>query len=616
MPNNSMNSLPFLQVVWNTFRRWGVRGSLRRIARELSQKSLRSTARDFLKLNSEYSKWRIQHSLSKSELNEMSERMRAFEFRPIISIVMPTYNTPDAFLREAIESVLAQVYDQWQLCIADDCSAECQVRETLEEYRLKDNRIEIIYRKDNGHISASSNSALEIARGEFVAFLDHDDVLSPDALFEMVKLLNTFSDADLIYSDEDKLDLDGKHVEPFFKPDWSPDKMLSNMYTCHFSMYRKDIIDEIGGLRVGFEGSQDYDLALRFTEKTNRIYHIPKILYHWRIHPESTSGNADAKGYTYIAGQKALQEALQRRGEYGRVEHVRGQCGNFRVRYDIVEPAKISIILPTKDLADVLEICLDSIFAHPSKIPYEVLVVDNASSEKKTFEIFSKWEKKEPDRFHLLKYGEAFNYPKINNFAAQYATGNYLLFLNNDIEVIAQDWLSMMLEQAQRPSIGAVGCKLLFPDDSIQHAGLVLGAGDHGVALHAHKHYPADSNGYFCNLTTINNYSAVTAACLMCSKKLFDEVGGFTEELSVAYNDIDLCLKFMKKGRLSVYLPHVELYHHESKSRGYEDSKEKRERLEIEATYMQEHWARELKDDPFYNPNFSRKDGNFRIRAD
>lgn len=616
MPDNSNYPILLIRVIWNAFQRWGLRGSVRRIARELQHESLLQAASDFLERNIVYSKWRKQHRPSRTELNTMKREANAFEYKPLISIVMPTYNTPDRFLREAIESVQNQVYDNWQLCIADDCSSEPQVRETLEEYRLKDDRIEIVYRSENGHISASSNSAIEIARGDFIAFFDHDDVLSPDALFEMVQIVNQHPSADLIYSDEDKLTLGGNHVDPFFKPDWSPDKMLSHMYTCHFSMYRKDIIDEIGGLRVGFEGSQDYDLALRFTEKTDRIYHIPKILYHWRIHPKSTSGNADAKGYTYIAGQKALQEALQRRGEYGQVEHVQGQRGNFRVRYDIVDRAKISIILPTKDLADVLEICLESIFMHPSKIPYEVLLVDNASSERKTFEIFSKWEEKEPDRFRLLEYPEAFNYSKINNFAAQYATGSYLLFLNNDIEVITKDWLSMMLEQAQRPSIGAVGCKLLFPDDSIQHAGVVLGAGDHGIALHAHKHYPADSNGYFCNLKTINNYSAVTAACLMCSKNLFEEVGGFTQELSVAYNDIDLCLKFMKKGRFNVYLPHVELYHHESKSRGFEDTKEKRERLKIEAKYMWEHWDCELKNDPFYNPNFSRKDGNFRIRTD
>jgi GT2 family glycosyltransferase len=447
-----------------------------------------------------------------------------------------------------------------------------------------------------GHISRASNSGLEIATGEFVTLLDHDDLLTPDALYEVVLLLNQHPEADMIYSDEDKVDEHNQLKDPFFKPDWCPDSFLSRMYTCHLGTYRRSLINEIGGFRTGYEGSQDYDLVLRFTEKTNKIFHIPKILYHWRIHLESASSGADAKPYAYIAAEKALLDALYRRGEKGIVSGVPGYSGLYSVRYEIENPKLVSIIIPSKNLGEILDKCLKSIFNKSVYSNYEVLVIDNGSTEEYTARVINYWQTKEPARFRCCKLDISFNFSKINNYAVTQAKGEYLLLLNNDIEVISPDWINAMVEQAQRPSIGAVGALLLYPDQSVQHAGIVLGIG--GVGSHSHKQLHSVFPGYFGQLVTINNYSAVTAACLMCRREVYESVGGFEEELAVAYNDVDFCLKLVEKGYRNIYLPHVVLYHYESKSRGTEDTPEKLARLVKEADYMQNKWSKILKNDP------------------
>jgi O-antigen biosynthesis protein len=557
-----------------------------------------------------YYQWLNNNLPREADLRKMAETVEVLGYKPVISIIMPVFNTPERFLREAIESVLNQVYPYWELCIADDASTQPHVRPILEEYTLKDKRIKTVFRNENGHISRASNSAMEIATGKFLALLDHDDLLTPDALYEVALLVNRHSDADMIYSDEDKIDENNHLRDPFFKPDWCPDSFLSRMYTSHLGIYRRSLVNEIGGFRVGYEGSQDYDLVLRLTEKTGKIFHIPKVLYHWRIHSESTAKSLDSKSYANDTAQKAISDALQRRGESGKVIPVPG--GHYIVRYEIKDFKLVSIIIPTRDLGNVLDKCLTSIFEKTKYPNYEVLVIDNGSTESKTLEIINNWKAKEPNRFKCERLDIPFNYSKINNYAAKTAKGEYLLFLNNDTEVLTHDWIDAMVEQAQRPCIGAVGALLLYPDNTIQHAGVVRVG---GVAGHSHKHYPGDAHGYYNQIQTVNNYSIVTGACLMCRREVFEEVGGLEEELPVALNDVDLCLKILEKGYRNIYLPHVKLYHYESKSRGYEDTPEKQARFTKEIQYMQSKWKKFLEHDSCYSPNLTREREDYSINV-
>ncbi|CAD5961577.1 hypothetical protein PCC9214_03223 [Planktothrix tepida] len=559
-----------------------------------------------------YSLWVADNFPREADLKKMAETLEIFRYKPLISIIMPVYNTPTYFLREAIDSVLNQVYPDWEFCIADDSSTDPHVKEILEEYVAKDSRIKVVYRTENGHISKASNSALELATGEFISLLDHDDTLTPDALYEVVLLLNRYPDADMIYSDEDKLSPDDQLISPFFKPEWSPESFFSRMYTCHLGTYRHSIIKEIGGWRIGYEGAQDYDLVLRFTEKTEKIYHIPKILYHWRMHPGSAAGGTEAKPYAYLASQKALQDAIDRRGEKGEIQGIPGFLGHHLVRYEISEYKRVSIIIPTRDLGKVLDRCLESIFTKTGYPNYEVILIDNGSVESYTAQLIEQWYQKEPERFKCYRLDIPFNFSKINNYGVSQATGDYLLFLNNDTEAITSDWLNAMVEQVQRPAIGAVGALLLFPDNTIQHAGVIMGLG--GVAGHPYYNMP-QTPGYFSNVIGLNNTSAVTGACLMCRRDAFEQVGGFDEELTVAYNDVDLCLKLLTQGYRNLYLPHVVLYHHESKSRGYEDTPEKKERLGRESKIMESRWQKFIDNDPYYSPHLSREFQDYRIKV-
>ena len=558
--------------------------------------------------DSMYDRWLQRNYPRPSDLKRMHETLEVLSYKPLISVIMPVFNCPEQFLREAIESVTGQIYTNWELCIADYASTQSHVRLILKEYSENDSRIKVMFRQENGHISQASNSALEIATGEFIALIDHDDLLTPDALYEVGLFLNRYPQADMIYSDEDKVLEDGSLKDPYFKPDWCPDSFLSRMYTCHLGTYRLSLITEIGGFRVGYEGSQDYDLVLRLTEKTEHIFHIPKILYHWRVHPDSTAQSLDNKTYANEADKKAIADALRRRNESGKVIPV---CeGHHIVRYDIKDFKLVTIIIPTRNLGKILDKCLLSIFEKTLYPNYEVLVIDNGSDESETLEIINQWKFREPNRFRCEVLNIDFNYSKINNYAANLAKGEYLLFLNNDTEVLTKDWIDAMVEQTQRPSVGAVGALLLYPDNTIQHAG-VVGVG--GVAGHSHKYFSADSRGYFNQIQTINNYSAVTAACLMCRREVFESVGGFEEQLAVAFNDVDLCLKIFKSGYRNVYLPHVMLYHYESKSRGYEDNPEKQARFTKEIEYMQNKWKEFIWHDPCYSPNLTRQSEDFSI---
>lgn len=557
-----------------------------------------------------YQKWVESRALTAIREKEIKLEISQFAFKPLISIIVPVYNVEEKWLRKCIDSVRNQLYTNWELCLADDASPKKHIREVLDEYKLTDPRIKVVYRERNGHISECSNSAIAVATGEFIGLLDHDDELSRDALYENVKLLNRHPDADLIYSDEDKVTEEGERHSPFFKPDWSPDLLLSQMYICHFSIYRKSIIDRIGGFRKGYEGSQDYDLALRFTELTDAVYHIPKILYHWRTIPESTASGAVAKSYTDDSGYKALQDAVLRRGLNAKVEAM-DIPNAYMLRYHPIDEPLVSIIIPTRNMAEILEKCLVSIFTKTNYANYEVIIADNGSNEEETIQLFNKWKEKEPHRFRVIRIDIPFNYSKINNIAVSEAKGELILLLNNDVEVISEDWITDMAGQAVREKIGAVGACLLYPDNTIQHAGVVLGIG--GVAGHSHKYFDAHDYGYFSRLKVISNYSAVTAACLMVRKTIFEEVGGLEEQLQVAFNDIDFCLKIRQKGYYNIFLPQAKLYHYESKSRGHEDTPEKIKRFNSEVDFMRQKWGRQLENDPFYNVNLTKEREDFSI---
>jgi GT2 family glycosyltransferase len=384
------------------------------------------------------------------------------------------------------------------------------------------------------------------------------------------------------------------------------------MYTCHLGVYRRSLVNQVGNFRPGFEGSQDYDLVLRVTEQTQQIFHIPDVLYHWRIHSQSTAAFTDAKTYAIDAGQKAIEEAIARRGEPGKVLSKSQFPGVYTIRYEIKEQKLVSVIIPTKDLADTLTICLKSIFSKTSYPNYEVLVIDNGSTEAKAFHCLESWQQEQPKRFRYYTYNVPFNYSQINNYGVEQAKGDYLLFLNNDTEIIAPDWMEAMVEQAQRSSIGAVGGLLLYPDDTIQHAGVIMGI--NGLAGHSHKYFPASMPGYISQIVSTNNYSAVTAACLMCRREVFELVGGFETELAIAFNDIDFCLKLISHGYLNVYLPHVVLYHYESKSRGYEDTPAKQARFLQEIDYIKQKWSAICDRDPCYNPNLTKNHEDYRLK--
>ena len=545
----------------------------------------------------------------------IQKEIQNFKYQPKISILMPVYNVEQNWLEKCIQSVQNQFYPNWELCMADDCSTDESVRPTLEKYAQSDERIKVVFRSENGHISRATNSALEIATGEFVALLDNDDELAPIAFYEVVKALNENPELDLIYSDEDKIDMQGNRFDPAFKPDWSPDLLLGTNYISHLGVYRRSIMNEIGGFRPGFEGSQDYDLVLRFTEKTTaqRIHHIPKVLYYWRILPTSTAADQSTKGYAFEAGLKAVQEALVRRGIKGTAHHAAGN-GLYDVEYEVLSTDLVSIIIPTRDGYDDMLRCLNSIVAKTSYPNYEIIVADNGSTDERMEKLYAKFKGQLGERFRVESIDIPFNYSRINNLAAQKAKGKYLLFLNNDTEVITPGWITKMVSFAQFERIGMVGAKLYYPNQTIQHAGVIVGLG--GAAGHCHHTYPKGDFGYFGKLEINVNYLAVTAACCMIRKADFEQLGGFEEKLTVAFNDVDLCLREYEAGHDNVWLHGVELYHYESQTRGYENTPEKKARFDRETKFMEDRWGKYIANDPFYNPNLSRVGGHFGIRLE
>lgn len=548
----------------------------------------------------DYKTWYESHKPTEEQLE--AQREMRFPFQPLVSIVVPVYRTPEKYLRQMLVSVLCQTYKNWELCIANADPENEIVSSVLTEFSQMDARIRIVEIPQNEGIAQNTNEAMKLAAGEYIGFLDHDDLLAPDALYEVVKKLNEDQSYEVIYSDEDKVTEDlTEHFQPHIKPEFNLDLLRSNNYICHFCVIRKALIDQVGGLRKEYDGAQDYDFILRCVERAKGITRIPRILYHWRMHEKSTADNPISKRYAFEAGKHAIEAHLERCKETAEVEE-RKDLGFYRVKYPVLGEPFVSIIIPNKDHVEDLEKCLHSITCNPYE-NYEIIIVENNSTEPETFVFY---EKMKSERLKVVTWDGSFNYSAINQFGVSHAKGEYLLFLNNDVEAMNSDWIVELLGNCQRKNVGAVGAKLFFPDNRIQHAGIVAGIG--GVAANMFAGIPGEYTGYMHKASLQQNYSAVTAACMMVKREVYEEVGGFTEELAVAFNDVDLCLKIREKGYLIVYNPEVQLYHYESKTRGPEDTKEKLIRFQREIDYMKQRWSDILQQgDPMYSPNFSLK---------
>ena len=557
-----------------------------------------------------YEAWLARHKVDKRTLRR--QKHSAFAQKPLISIVIPLYCTPLPYLKELLESVRRQSYENWQLCLADG-SPDDKAKEFIEKHYGREKRI--VYRKleENGGISANTNEAVALAAGEYLMLCDHDDTLEPDALYEIVKAIND-TGADVLYTDEDKVSMDGRHYfDPNFKPDFNLFRLRENNYICHIFVVKKSLTDETGLLRSEFDGAQDFDFILRCCEKAQKITHIPKVLYHWRCHMDSTAADPSSKAYAYEAGRKAVREHYQRLGIDAKVEMTE-RPGWYRSHVKVQGNPLISVIIPNKDHTDDLELCLFSMTRKSTYRNYEILIVENNSEKEETFEYYRKL----PDRYpkaRVLTWEKEFNYSAINNFAAKEAKGEYLLFLNNDVEILTPDWMEEMLQNCQQENVAAVGAKLYYPDDTIQHAGVVLGLG--GIAGHIMCRASKEDPGYCGRMISVQEISAVTAACMMVKKSDFDAVGGLDETFQVAFNDIDLCMKFRAAGKKIIFTPYAELYHYESKSRGLEDTPEKQFRFDKEVKRFQEKWAQQLEmGDPYYSPNLSVTEGDCSLRED
>ena len=581
----------------------------------------------------DYETWFGLNKATEKELQE--QRKNPPEHGPLISIVVPVYRTPEIYLREMMESVMEQTYGNWELCLADASPRGEQLRQDLKkikdrktrdavmkipdgdteltsvirEYQLKDSRIRYEILKENKSIAENSNAAMEMATGDFVGLLDHDDTLEPNALYEVARKICEDDRVDVVYTDEDKINSKGtKHLTPNMKPDFNLDLLRSNNYICHLFVVRRILMEKVGGFRKEFDGAQDYDFILRCTEEAEKIAHVHKVLYHWRTHEKSTSDNPESKIYAFHAGRRAVEAHLQRLGIQAEVEET-CDLGYYRVKYPVTGSPMVSILIPNKDQLQTLKKCLKSIWEKTEYTNYEILIIENNSTEKETFEFY----KKIDGRHHVrvLYWDKEFNYSAINNFGAAQAKGEYLLLLNNDTEVITKGWMKELLSHCQRPEVGMVGAKLYFPDNTIQSAGTIIGMG--GMADHAFVNMDRKKSGYMHRASIQVDMSGVTAACAMVKRSVYEEVHGLEEKLTVAFNDVDLGLKIVTAGYLIVFDPYAELYHYESKSRGIND--EKKERHAREVKYTQEKWADFLAaGDPCYNQNLTLAKHNFSLR--
>jgi O-antigen biosynthesis protein len=551
-----------------------------------------------------YSAWIKRYdTLRLADRCKIRAHIRGFTRQPRISILMPVYNPSTEHLRRAIESVRAQLYPEWELCIVDDASSEREVCAVLSKYNKRDSRIKVRLRGENGGIAATSNDALQLATGDFIALLDHDDELAPSALYLVAHEINQHPEARLIYSDEDKLDTVGRRTNAHFKSDWNGQLFLAQNFISHLSAFEAALIKELG-FRPGFEGSQDYDFVLRCIEKIkpSEIRHIPHILYHWRMSPQSAALNYGAKPNARAAAIKAVQEHLHRQGIAADVVSA-GDEDFRRVRYQFPnEKPKVSIIIPTRDMVEMLRPCVQSILEKTSYSPFEIVLIDNGTQEAAALEYLAQLARH--PQIRILRDDEEFNYGRLNNLGVRETNAEFVALLNNDLTVSGPDWLGEMVSQAIQAQVGAVGARLLYPNGRIQHAGVILGGG--GVAKHAHKGLPSDNHGYFSRAALAQELSAVTAACMLVRRSAYLEAGGFDEKnLRIAFNDVDFCLRLRQRGYRIVYTPYAEFYHNESASRGLEDTVKKHERFVAEIQYMKETWNQALLTDPYYNPNLS-----------
>jgi glycosyltransferase involved in cell wall biosynthesis len=592
MPGLSPRQIPRLATrAAEIFRKEGMGGVRRRLYRKFRN------AQD-------YSRWvKAFDTLTSRDSAAISRHIELFRYKPLISVIMPVYNTPEKWLRRAIESVKGQLYPNWELCIADDASSKPHVISVLKEYETKDSRIKIKFRHENGHISAASNSAIEMATGDFIALVDHDDELREHALYMVAAELNAHPDVDLIFSDEDKIDEKGRRYDPYFKPDWNPALFLAQNFISHLTIYRTQIVKGVSNFRTGYEGAQDWDLAMRVIERipSSHIRHIPHVLYHWRAIPGSAALAINEKNYATEAQRKTLRSRFERIGMDVEILPTAEQY--WRVKYPIPEPPPpVTLIIPTRNEVILLRRCIDSIYKKTTYPNFEMIIVDNQSDDPDTLNYLLQLEKKEEIR--ILRYDAPFNYSAINNFAVQHVRGDIVGLLNNDIEVITPDWLEEMVSHAVQPSVGAVGAMLYYPNDTIQHAGVILGVG--GVAGHAHCGCPRGYYGVASRAALCQNLSAVTAACLVVRRRVYEDIGGFDEKnLPVAFNDTDFCLRLLERGYRNIWTPYAEFYHHESATRGYDDTAEKRDRFNSECMFVKQRWPELLANDPAYNPNLA-----------
>lgn len=556
-----------------------------------------------------YSQWIQKHLPSERELN--AQRKKTFDYMPKISIVVPLYRTPEKYLDALVESIRAQSYENWELCLSDGSGPDSPLDDILERYEKSDSRIRTVRNGCRLHIAENTNEALKIATGDYIAFADHDDLLTPDAMFEVVKAVNCDPSPLVLYSDEDKVTVGDKFMQPHMKPDFNIDLLRTVNYICHLFVVKRELLDQVGMLRGEFDGAQDYDFIFRCVEATDRIFHIPRVLYHWRFFEGSTAENPESKLYAFEAGKRAIEAHYQRVGI--RAEVSQGEfLGLYRTRYIRDYDPLISIIIPNKDHIDDLKRCMDSIEEKSTYHNYEYVIVENNSTDPATFDHYKKLEAENP-KVRVVYWKDEFNYSAINNFGASFAKGEYLLLLNNDVEVINGDWMEEMLGYCMRKDVGVVGARLYYDDDTIQHAGVVIGFG--GIAGHAFVQQKRGFTGYCHRIICAQDYSAVTAACMMVKKSVFDQVGGLEEELKVAFNDVDFCMKVRAAGKLVVYNPYAELYHYESKSRGLEDTPEKIARFNSEIETFEKRWPEILRDgDPYYNPNLTLESQDFSLR--
>lgn len=559
----------------------------------------------------DYGEWYELTKPSEEELER--QRNTHFDYEPRLSIVIPVYKTPERYLQEMLDSIVNQTYSKWEVCIADG-SPRGESRERLiKRYADRDTRFKYVILGENKGISGNTNAAMDMAQGDFLVLADHDDTLTPDALFECVKAMNEDPLYDVIYSDEDKLDMDGQALfDPHFKPDFNPDLLTSVNYICHLFVVNRNLVEAIGGFRQEFDGAQDYDFIFRCTEQARKVHHIPKVLYHWRCHMNSTASNPESKMYAFEAGARAIKAHYDRMGITVDSVEKGVDYGIYHTRFHLDEEPLVSVIIPNKDHRADLDLCLTSLLDKGTYRNLEVIVVENNSTEPETFDYYEELQEKRKN-VRVVTWKREFNFSAINNYGVTFAHGEYLLFLNNDVEVIEPDVIREMLGYARRDDVGIVGARLLYQDDTIQHAGVVIGFG--GIAGHTFIGLHQAENSYFHRAMCAQDYSAVTAACMMSKRSLFDQVGGFREELAVAFNDIDYCLKIRSLGKKVVYNPYALLYHYESKSRGLEDTPEKVERFNREVARFIGYWPEiVINGDPYYNPNLTLRKSNFALR--